>query len=69
MPGPRGCLVWGVPGPGGGTWSQRGVSGCGGGAWSREVPGPRRVPGSGRVPGPGGVVSQHALRQTPLWTE
>ena len=41
-----------------------------GGAWSggglvRGVPGP-----GGCLPGPGGeVVSQHALRQTPLWTE
>ena len=57
--GSGGCLVqgeWGVPGPGGV-----------GGAWSR---GWRcLVPGEGRCLIPGGVVSQHALRQTPLWTE
>ena len=32
-----GCLVWGVPGPGG--------------AWSRGVSGPRGVPGPGGSPG------------------
>ena len=51
----EGAWSWGVPG--------RGVSALG-------VPGPGRclVPGgvcSGGVPGPGGLVSQHALRQTP----
>ena len=39
----------------GGVWSGGLV--CEGCAWS------------GRVPARGGVVSQHALRQTPLWTE
>ena len=38
------------------TISQWG-SGPEGGVWSQGVP------------GPGGMVSQHALRQTPLWTE
>ena len=51
--GPGGCL----PGPGGmPAWS--------GGCLIWGVPGPR-----GCLPGPRGVVSQHALRQTPLWTE
>ena len=56
---------WGVPGPGG-VLGPRGVPGPKGvpdpgeeGAWSRGVPGPRGMPGNG------GVVSQHALRQTP----
>ena len=55
----------GVPAPGGRcSWSKGGVSALGG------VPGPRGVPGLGGVPGPRGVcswgvVSQHALRQTP----
>ena len=31
-----------------------------GGAWSG---------GEGGLPGPGGVVSEHALRQPPLWTD
>ena len=56
VPGPGGCLLPGeVPGPGeGGAWSQGGGGLVPkGGAWSQGVP------------GPGGVVSQHALRQTP----
>ena len=66
--GPRGvcswgrCLVWAGPGPGG-------VIGLGD-VWSGWAPGPRGglllgglLPGG--VPGPVGLVSQHALRQTP----
>ena len=40
-----------------------------GSAWSQGGVCSRGVSGLGGVPGPGGVVSQHALRQTPLWTE
>ena len=48
------------------TALRRGVS-APGGAWSR---GGGCLLWGGRVPGPRGVVSQHALRQTPLlWTE
>ena len=52
VPAPRGCVCsWGVPAPGG-VCSQGGVCFRGG----------HLVPGGS---GPGGVVSQHALRQTP----
>ena len=56
---PGGVCSWGVPGPGG-CLVQRG-------AWSRGVPGPGGVPGAGGclVWGVEGLVSQHALRQTP----
>ena len=66
VPGPKGVWSWGgVPGPRGlpgpeGVWS------AGSGTWSRGglVLG---VSGLEGVPGLGGVlVSQHALRQTPL---
>ena len=52
----------GVPGPGG--VCSRGV--CSWGAWSRGVPGPggSALTGGGCLV-PGGLVSQHALRQTP----
>ena len=59
MPGPGGgCLVGGCLVPGGLLW---------GGAWSWEVvTGPGGSVQWGEVPDPrGGVVSQHALRQTP----
>ena len=50
----------------GGVWSQGGMPGPEGGVCSREVTGPR---GNGSAPEGGvwsqGVVSQHALRQTP----
>ena len=68
MPGPGRCLLREVPGPGvGGACSQgcllRGGSGPGG-AWSW---GCLLLEGacSQMVPAPGGLVSQHALRQTP----
>ena len=51
---PGGCLVLGVPALGGVCLVLGGVCSRGG-AWSWEG-----------VPGPGGLVSQHALRQTPL---
>ena len=60
---PGGCLLWegllrGVPGPGGCLVL--------GGVWSQGG-----VWSWGDGSGPGGVVSQHALRQTPLplWTD
>ena len=52
VPGPRGVSARGLPGPGG-------VCLGGGGAWSRGICS-RGVSALG-----GGVVSQHALRQTP----
>ena len=58
---PVGCVAvcWGggglVPRRGALSWRVPGRGGCG--SW--EVPGP------GGVPGARGVVSQHALRQTP----
>ena len=59
VPGPGGCLV-----PGEGSASG-GMPGPGGGVCSSGVPGPGGSAPRG-VPGPGwGVVSQHALRQTP----
>ena len=55
---PGGCLLGGMSAPRGCLLWGEGVSAPGGSA-------PR-----GRVSAPGGVVSQHALRQTPpLWTE
>ena len=53
------CLLLGE-----GAWSQEGV-------WSQGglVPGRCLVPVGGACSGGGGVVFQHALRQTPLWTE
>ena len=65
-----GGVAWsgGVPGPRGGAWSQGDAWSWG--AWSRGVPGPRGCLVLGGVPGPGVcVLSQHALRQTPLLTE
>ena len=55
---PGGCLVWGVSGLGGVCpW---------GDVCSRGVSAPRGVSALGEVSAPGGgVVSQHALRQTP----
>ena len=53
------------------TWSGGCLPGPGGGvpAWSQGGPGPRRLHAwSQGVPGLGGVVSHHALRQTPLPT-
>ena len=57
----RGCLVGeGVPGRGGGAWSGGYLPGPG------VVPGPGGAWSGGYLFGPGGgVVSKHALRQTP----
>ena len=53
----------------GGVWSW-GVPALGGVPAPRGVTAPRGAPAPVRVPAPGGgVVSQHALRQTPLWTD